>query len=905
MAEFMEFIGRKKEVTDIDNFITMTPVHAVVFVRGAGGLGKTRLLQEIHRSYAKNSEILAADIIDFDDRYLHTFEGLEIKIAQELGIETQVAKEVQELRMFRSAGAIPRFLEEQQKIITNTLSDQFNLLSTNKRVLLFFDTGEKLEENNLNRLLVLLTHFMNGIFLFAGRPQPAVDNFELMKDYFGEDAHIIDLEPLNRDESKEYLRSKLRKIHHNIKDERIQNLLTLVKGRPILIELTAQWLAMAQPPDWLLNESPSPDEDLEKKQEDFEANLVRHITKLRTPLDRLLLILSRVYPFDVEMAEEMLSLPQEVAETLIANARNYVFVKTLHGMKITLHDEMRAMVNKFVWPEIDKLDERRRRDSRRAAAIFERRVSNPEHYQHNEEDVVQSTRYSEEWRRIEREVLIEQWVDHAFYSDTDSGFDVFDEAWDSAIRNKDYVFGERVLEIANKFSNRFTEDQYLDFSVMNARQRNYTGKIGDSIQVLKKLAKRYDEEQSKLSGLYNALGRAERKSGSMKNAVDYLSKCLEIIKVTNPSRVPYVANQLGYTYRLMGDLDKAESTYKDALNLAMEAQKHDKDLIASLLNNLGYVFGIHKKYDVAENYCLQAADLWNDIGFTSQIGRVDISLGIFFRDRGNYQEAIKQFDQAIVRASGSDDFEILGLAYCHLAWAKLFKWEEINKTAILDWDDTKNKDNFIDIELLMEAKNDFDYCLTLVEKRGLGELLPSILHQMSNVYWWLGWLEDESYKLTARKYNMRSLEESEQRNNYRYAIDSLVGNAEFDYDAGNYRKIPVHAKELQSKYRRMKKQHLLYFGRMDRILGDVAFHRGKYEEALEHYTEALPEIQRHGGYGKYSVQMELLRLERKLDKLPLSEVNMWLIHFQDRWKKMAELIHWCEKEHIRARLREN
>ena len=83
-----------------------------------------------------------------------------------------------------------------------------------------------------------------------------------------------------------------------------------------------------------------------------------------------------------------------------------------------------------------------------------------------------------------------------------------------------------------------------------------------------------------------------------------------------------------------------------------------------------------------------------------------------------------------MRASASDDFEIIGLAYCHLAWAKLVKWEEINKTAILEWDETKKKDNFIYKELLIEVKNDFDYCLTLAEKRGLAELLPSILHQI-------------------------------------------------------------------------------------------------------------------------------------------------------------------------------
>ncbi len=284
MAELMEFIGREKEVAYIDSLIKKTNIHTVVFVRGAGGLGKTRLLQEIHRTYVDNSEILATDIIELDDRSLHTFEGIEIRIAQELEIAAQVAKEVQELRMFRSYGAIQRIIEEQQRTITNSLQKKFNHLSTNKRILFFFDTVEKVEENNLNKLLLLLSYFENGVFLFAGRPQPKVDISDLMKNYFGKDAYVFDLEPLGQDESREYLRAKLRTIH-NIKNERIQNLLIMVKGRPILIDLTAQWLSIAQPPDWLLNELNSlSNEDLEKKQEDFEANLVRHITQLRTPL---------------------------------------------------------------------------------------------------------------------------------------------------------------------------------------------------------------------------------------------------------------------------------------------------------------------------------------------------------------------------------------------------------------------------------------------------------------------------------------------------------------------------------------------------------------------------------------------------------------------------------------------
>lgn len=909
MSELMEFIGREEEVARIDSLINKTNVRAVIFVRGVGGLGKTRLLQEIRSKYAnKGGEFLTTDMIDFDDRFLRTFEGLEIKIADKIGVASEVAKEIQTLRMLRSSGAIKKILEAHQQIITNILKSQFNHILKGQRVLFFFDTVEKVEESNFDSLLSLLSDFGNGVFLFAGRPfaenpRTTVDIPQLMKNYFGKDVYVIDIKPLDQAKSGEYLRAKLRTIH-NIKDEQIQNLLTMVEGRPILIELTAQWLSIAQPPSWLLEDLPAlSDEDLKEKQKDFKANLVRHITQLRTPMDRLLLVLSRVYPFDVEMAEELLGLSKEDAEMLVESAKKYVFVKTLPGAKITLHDEMRTMVNDFVWPFNDKTGERKRRDSRRAAVIFERRVNNLVSNQQDEAYVVRGTQY-EEQRRIERVVLIEQWVEHAMFVDLDSGFDILDKVWHQAIEiDKDYDLMERVLEIVASFSGQFSNEQQFFYDVFRARLSNFTGlDVEHSIKILRKWAKFYAKEPSYLSTIYNALGRAERLSGNLKDAVRYLSRNLEIIKGTNPGRVPHVANQLGYTYRLMRNLKKAESTYKEALELAMATEVFDKDLIASLFNNLGYVYGMQKQYDIAENYCLQAKEIWNDIGLTSQVGRADISLGIFYRDRGNYEEAIKLFDQAVVRVSGSGDNESEGRAQLHLAWAKWFKWEEINKIAILDWDENKKKDNFVDMELIIEAKSDFDYGLEIAE-RGAPRLLPGILHQMSNVYWWLGWLIDEQYKSKARALNTRAYEESEQRKNVRYSIDSLVGDAEFDYDAGDYRKIPEYAEKLYARYGKMEEGYSLYFGRIIKILGDVAFSKGQYNEALEHYTNALPKIQKHGGFGKYSTRLELLRLERKLDKLQRSEVNIWLEHFLDHWKDEVELKHWCEKERLRAKLR--
>jgi tetratricopeptide (TPR) repeat protein len=903
MPGLMRFIGREEEVSSINNLIQHTNVRAAVFVRGSGGLGKTRLLQEIRRAYVEKEEFFVTEIIDFDERSLHTFEGLEIRIGQELSIAPEIARELQKLRNIRLEYTITSTVQEQRQNITDTIKHRLNQLAENKRVLFFFDTLEKLEENNLKRLLALLSDITNGVFLFAGRPsaespRPKLDISQLLEDYFADEIHMIDLKPLDQEKSKEYLYAKLRALH-NVRDERIQNLLPLVEGKPILIELTAQWLSIAEPPQWLLQESLSKADSQAKSQ--FETNLVRHIAQLRTPMDRLLLVLSRIYPFDEEMTTELLGMSGEDAAKLIENARQYVFVKTLPGAKITLHDEMRTMVDKFIWPLNDMTGERRRHDSRKAAAIFEKRINELKNKIQDEHDILLIIQYDEQ-----RKDLIDQLVEHALYADRVKGLVVAYTTWKQAMEEKDYDLARRILEIVEPFLDQLTNDQRRDYILWTARLNNHTGRAKDSLPNLRNLARQHAEERSHLSSIYNVLGIAERLCGNITDAVRYLRRNLNIIQDTNPGSIPYVANQLGFTYRLTGNLGEAEKMYKYALKLAIEAEKHDEDLIASLLNNLGYIYGVQKKYDIAENYCSQAADIWRDIGLVEGIGRVEISLGILYRDQGNYEEAIKLFHQALERTSDTKNYELIGRAYLHLAWAKWFKWEEINKIAILDWDETKQTDTFVDRALLIEAKDDFDRSLYIAESHGEAEiLLPGILRQMSNVCWWMGWLIDEKYKSQARALNTQAYEESERRQNIRYWIDSLVGEAEFDYDAGEYSRIPAYAERLQARYGRMEKEYSLYFGRIKKILGDVAFHQEQYNEALDRYTDALPKIQRHGGYGKYSTRLELLRLERKLDKLSLSEVNRWLDHFQAHWKRRSELLHWCDKEHLRAKLRAN
>ena len=101
-----------------------------------------------------------------------------------------------------------------------------------------------------------------------------------------------------------------------------------------------------------------------------------------------------------------------------------------------------------------------------------------------------------------------------------------------------------------------------------------------------------------------------------------------------------------------------------------------------------------------------------------------------------------------------------------------------------------------------------------------------------------------------------------------YAVNSLVKKAEYDYEDGKYEIIQRYAKELKYEFEDKGYKFPLFYGRMRRILGDIAFEKIDYNEAINYYAEGLYLISQHGGYGKYTIDNELNILEGKLKTLP-------------------------------------
>jgi len=83
--EFIAFVGRDTELGAIKESIDLWGQRCVICIDGPGGIGKTRLLQEVRSFNIKN--VFIAEIIDFDDLALRIPANIEFTIARQLGPE--------------------------------------------------------------------------------------------------------------------------------------------------------------------------------------------------------------------------------------------------------------------------------------------------------------------------------------------------------------------------------------------------------------------------------------------------------------------------------------------------------------------------------------------------------------------------------------------------------------------------------------------------------------------------------------------------------------------------------------------------------------------------------------------------------------------------------------------------
>jgi tetratricopeptide (TPR) repeat protein len=884
------FIGREDELSKIDKAINAWDTTSVMCYDGNGGIGKTRLLAEIYRRYVSfsPSRLIILEIIDFDDTSFHIPGKVEQNIAEALGTNKfeKYWRKLNDLHRMERAKVSAETLSHQIDSTEKAFIEGLNHYSTEKRVVLLFDTAEKQAmDETWENILNIIAHANNVFVVVAGREAGLV--WRKFEERLKDKVKVETLKPLNNTASQQYLAEKQKKLRVNMDEGLTQGLLVLAQGHPILLDLAVEWMARDLPAAWIgkIAQEQLNTHDLNIKRRDFEKMLVGRIMEIRTPMDRLCLMLSRIYPLDAAGIAELLKMEPAKAQELFDEAQTFVFIKRLPGKRISLHDEMRRMVNEHVWPDVDKNKERQMHESKLIAAHLKKRIDQLIQKLNSLEvkptpakleSITQPiTANLLEISALEREmwVLQGQYLEHLLFFSLGEGVKEFIRMFDEDSRNNPReILVNTMLHSTEKLSDN---DRYEIVS----RQIKLLHDKGVFTQVLalgEELRSKVIPEH-KLD-LLTKLANAKMALGLLPEAIRDLQDAQHICE-TNPAAKPWIGNVynlLGMAHRSMGHFSEAAKYY----NLAL-VKASSKTQTASILNNLGYVYALEGRYRSADTYCKEGLSIREKNNMKLEAGASLTTMGEIHRNWGKYKDALEFYNRALAI------FEPENAA---LWLARLYSYRGAVYRLMDDYDQAA-RDLQKSIEMNVPAEKPWAY------------------HVLGCVYWNLNDLE------SALKHFETSETLAIETHDIRTRANNLVGSAEIYFTQWMNSKNPELIKKINRASEDLKKlitdnydfpHHL---GRMQRVLADIAFEQKRYDEAMYIYAEAYATLgKRTGGYGKRTFLDEVETLSQKIGQLAKEnpeEAYKWCDHFLDYWSdesrtimRRDELISMCSVHRI-------
>lgn len=905
MARKVPFIGRGKELQQIEKFFRETGTLCVICVFGPGGIGKTRLLEEIEKCFAfpSNNHVLMPAIIDFDNLVLTTPESAALRVIRSLGENhfDNYFQELQDLRKMENSDVSAEKLGEQGAKVLQTLAEDFNRVTSIRRVVLRYDSIEKLDWPVWESYVDVIKNTKNVLYVIAGRH--AVPLQESLHKNLGKSAIFINLGPLKTTSRKEYLTAKQNLLHTSISPKLADKLLFLSDGRPILLDLAVEWLSRDYPLTWMTEETLpqlkklSP-RKINQRKDDFRMHLVHHIRQIRSPMDQLMLLMSRIYPLNRTMIANFLKISDEKAQKLFEQATSFAFVKHLSIETISLHDEMREMVLKYVWPEVDKDGDRRRRDSDLAVGYLEQQVRSltkqADELAQRQKHRARKGNLQEELNtflkreELDREIwaLREQLVLHSLYIDVTTGITRFVEAFDEALKQKRYSTLPILLEQVENFRDQLPAEAEYEFGICRVKWLLDQRKSDQAKAILDELMQKYGDDDGRKVNMLTRLARIATQEGEMLDAIEHLSSAVDICQKSTElqqTALGHVLNTLGRTYRLVGYWKEAEEKYHQALDLIRKTG--DQARLAAAYNNLGFIVGLQSDYESALRYCRQALRMQENHNLRFDSGRTHNTMGIIYRGKKEYLAALEHANQAIAIFREFKDIVWLAWAYCERGATK---WQ---------------------MKQIDDAKSDLDKSYKLSTEANLQPAQAVYLHRVGHIY-----MERGEYK-KAEECFKKSAALAGQAYNYHQTVTNLQGLVELYYSIGYthhlkneyakrdewYKKTIEMAEQWRLEYEERKKLDFpLYTGSRLRILGDIAYDRKEFKRSLAYYKQAFPKIASRGGYSVYALTAHLDQLQERIDLLPPAMAITWCDQLEKHWKKQGlhqefpEMISVCE-----------
>lgn len=763
------FIGREEELNIIREHLNAWGTRRMIFIAGAGGIGKTRLLNEVERHFDKPESERAIKILpifDFDDDQFKFSQNVGVSIGRHLD-PTAFDPYLEALRKMHLmqegitlASRELAYIRRQTLTVNRLFIECFNNVSRKQRILLRVDTTDAIRNTvAFSYIYEMGTKLANTLILIAGRD--ANELYDTYKDDLEEDAVLIPLQPFALADSRAYLIEKQKILKVTLPQEWIEKLFILAAGLPVLIDLAIEWAKNHRLLPWMEQLTLAELQDLQQRstleseaqqqlhklRKQFKQVVVSPIADLRTKLDQLKFVLAKVYPLDEEGIMEMLNLNQEDTTRLVEQARQSVAIKILPDGRLKLHDEVQRLIEDYLWPLLDRDGQWELRDSRRAIAYLQRKsngllaeirelkqqeikyveAADPAHVLEifSERSEKEGEFWSLRIEHLRRQLAIDVQAGYASFQKD------YELSREEGLLTTISSYAALEQPQADIHGNTLSDEQRLRIQRERARQARFDGMYRQAADIYEQLLRKVPQESEAyieiLIGQANQLVRV----GKLREVIRLNEQALTLSEQLGSKRWRIQSLlEIGWIQRLMGNLGQAQQYYTNALKLAFEYD--DKERIALLYNNIAYVHALQhqeKAFDEIE----QAIRLWKVLATEREENRFRLGqcyniAGEICLEMGHPEDSLPYFelswsifsqeerersDQKTPIAEWSSKSRSgRGFAYWQLAIAALRKEESESVQRYL-------QDAQFDLEWAAERTTDMDSPVTL---QRLGEV---------------------------------------------------------------------------------------------------------------------------------------------------------------------------------------
>jgi len=499
LGKRIPLIGREKEIEQLRTYLHAPGSERhYVYYWARGGLGKTRLLEELERMVIEaGPRYYFSTIIDLYHTDAHSTSDLERIIVE--GLDPQehyfatYRQERKAYELLRERGTDPGILEERRQKLGNLFIDGCKEMASNaNKLIIAFDTIELLQyESSIVEekagldiadtrvkpwLLEKLAQLFNVLVVFVGRPKlpapdetvdPQVRLVADMQEAFREDLTIVELQPFSFEETQSFLAYFEDAAEQEIVPAKYTKIVyRLTGGRPIFLHLIVDWLAvLALESRTILQlfdrymdlaEVDEGDPRLETARQDIERGILSAMFndsgEIGGYLTNIALMPKGV---DTEILNVALGLPPEEAKELLVSLEPLSFIKRyksppgvepLRGEQLFLHDEVhRLLTSRNIVPYL-------RMNERRIANTLAQNYYNPRIAKLEE----QLAKSNPEERLPLRERLQKLQVERVYYLlvvNPHQGYEEYKRLTDLANRHRWVGFSMRLLDEFLRFYN--------------------------------------------------------------------------------------------------------------------------------------------------------------------------------------------------------------------------------------------------------------------------------------------------------------------------------------------------------------------------------------------------------------------------------------------------------------------